>query len=135
MFGDQLNDNMILGIGTDIVDTRRIQAAMQRHPDRFVKTCFTDTEIEQSQNQASYFAKRFAVKEAVYKSLGVKGCNWREAETVSAPNGAPQVTLTGRCKTALESMTPPGYEANLCVSISDEPPYAMAFVVIGAEQC
>ena len=136
MFGDQLNDNMILGIGTDIVDTRRIQAAMQRHPDRFVKTCFTDTEIEQSQDQASYFAKRFAVKEAVYKALsisGTSGCKWHEVETVSAPNGAPIVNLTGRCKTALETMTPNGYTADLAVSLSDEPPYALAFIVISAE--
>ena len=78
---------MILGIGTDIVDARRIQAAMDRHPDKFVKRIFSDAELnaaEQSSNPASYFAKRFAVKEAVYKALsvsGVTGCGWREAET------------------------------------------------------
>ena len=119
---------MILGIGTDIVDARRIQAAMDRHPDKFVKRIFSDAELnaaEQSSNPASYFAKRFAVKEAVYKALsvsGVTGCGWREAETLSALNGAPVVNLTGRCKTALETMTPDGYKASLSVSLSDESP-------------
>ena len=129
---------MILGIGTDIVDARRIQAAMDRHPDKFVKRIFSDAELnaaEQSSNPASYFAKRFAVKEAVYKALsvaGVTGCGWREAETLSALIGAPVVNLTGRCKTALETMTPDGYKAGLSVSLSDEPPYALAFIVISA---
>ena len=129
---------MILGIGTDIIDTRRIQAAMDRHPDKFAIRIFSNAEIiaaKTSRNQAIYFAKRFAVKEAVYKALsasGVTGCGWREAETLSTPNGAPRVNLTGRCKTALETMTPGGYKARLSVSISDEPPYALAFIVISA---
>ena len=129
---------MILGIGTDIVDARRIKAAIDRHPDKFTKRIFSDAEIiaaSKSSNPTSYFAKRFAVKEAVYNVLsvsGVSGCGWREAETLSAPNGAPIVNLTGRCKTALETMTPDGYKARLSVSLSDEPPYALAFVVISA---
>ena len=129
---------MILGIGADIADARRIQAAMDRNPDKFAKRIFSDAEITaaiESSNQASYFAKRFAVKEAVYKALsvsGVTGCGWREAETLSAPNGAPMVNLTGRCKTALETMTPDGYKAALSLSLSDEPPYALAFIVISA---
>ena len=129
---------MILGIGTDIVDARRIQAAMDRYPDKFAERIFSDAEItaaKKASNQASYFAKRFAVKEAVYKALSVSrvsGCGWREAETLSAPNGAPIVNLTGRCKTALETMTPDGYKAGLSVSLSDEPPYALAFIVISA---
>ena len=129
---------MILGIGTDIVDARRIQAVIDRHPDKFTKRIFSDAEIiaaSKSSNPANYFAKRFAVKEAVYKVLnisGVSGCGWREAETLSAPNGAPMVNLTGRCKTALETMTPDGYKAGLSVSLSDEPPYALAFIVISA---
>ena len=129
---------MILGIGTDIVDARRIQAVVDRYPDKFAKRIFSDAEMtaaKKASNQASYFAKRFAVKEAVYKALsvsGVSGCGWREAETLSAINGAPMVNLTGRCKTALETMTPDGYKASLLVSLSDEPPYALAFVVISA---
>ena len=111
---------------------------MDRHPNKFAKRIFSDAEMiaaEESSNQASYFAKRFAVKEAVYKALsssGVSGCSWREAETLSALNGAPIVNLTGRCKTALETMTPDGYKAGLSVSLSDEPPYALAFIVISA---
>jgi holo-[acyl-carrier protein] synthase len=111
---------------------------MDRHPDKFVKRIFSTAEItasKESSNQANYFAKRFAVKEAVYKALsmsGVKGCGWREAETLSAPNGAPMINLTGRCKTALVTMTPGGYKADLSVSMSDEPPYALAFIVISA---
>ena len=129
---------MILGIGTDIVDARRIQAAMDRHPNKFTKRIFSDAEItaaSKSSNPASYFAKRFAVKESVYKALsisGVSGCGWRETETLSAPNGAPMVNLTGRCKTALETMTPDGYKASVSVSLSDELPYALAFIVISA---
>ncbi|MDA0357710.1 MAG: holo-ACP synthase [Proteobacteria bacterium] len=129
---------MILGIGTDLVDSRRIQAAMNRYPDKFVKRVFTDAEInaaEKTGNPAGYLAKRFAVKEAVYKALsasGLSGCGWREAEILSASSGAPTVNLTGRCKTALETMTPDGYNANLAVSLSDEPPYALAFIVISA---
>ena len=130
---------MILGIGTDIVDARRIQSEVDRHPDKFVKRIFSAAEItasKESSNQANYFAKRFAVKEAVYKALsisGTSGCKWHEVETVSAPNGAPIVKLNGRCKTALETMTPNGYTADLAVSLSDEPPYALAFIVISAE--
>ena len=129
---------MILGIGTDIVDVRRIQAALDRYPNKFTKRIFSDAEItaaSKSGNPARYFAKRFAVKESVYKALsssGVSGCGWREAETLSAPNGAPMVNLTGRCKTALETMTPDGYKASLSVSLSDELPYALAFIVISA---
>jgi holo-[acyl-carrier protein] synthase len=129
---------MILGIGTDLVDSRRIQAAMNRYPDKFVKRLFTDAEInaaEKTGNPAGYLAKRFAVKEAVYKALngsGIRPLGWRDAETINAADGAPLVKLYGRCKTALETMTPDGYKASLFVSISDEPPYALAFVVVDA---
>jgi holo-[acyl-carrier protein] synthase len=75
------------------------------------------------------------VKEAVYKALnasGVSGRGWLEAETLKGPNGAPVLTFSGRCKTALEAMTPDGYKASPFVSLSDEPPYALAFVIINA---
>ena len=87
-----------------------------------------------SQPQA-YFAKRFAAKEAVYKALsgaGVSGLSWQQAETLSLPNGAPVISLTGQCKTALEALTPDGYKAQISISLSDEPPYALAFVIINA---
>ncbi len=93
---------MILSIGADIVDARRIQAAMDRHPNKFAKRIFSDAEItasKESSNQANYFAKRFAVKAAVSEALiisGVKGCGMREEETLSAPNGATKRPLPGR---------------------------------------
>ena len=128
--------SMILGTGADIVDARRIAAVLDRHQDRFVKRIFTETEqaaAVQSGNQVMFYAKRFAVKEAVYKALSgacVGPLGWRDAETISSRNGAPLVRLFGRCKTALETMTPDGYKASLFVSISDEPPHALAFVVV-----
>ena len=131
-------DKMILGTGTDIIDARRIAEVLDRHQDRFVHRIFTDSEqaaAVQSANQAAFFAKRFAVKEAVYKALsgsGVRPLGWRDAETFNAVDGAPLLRLYGRCKTALETMTPDGYKASLFVSISDESPYALAFVVVDA---
>ena len=78
---------------------------------------------------------QFAAKEAVYKALsgtGVSGLSWQQAETLSLPNGAPVMALTGECKTALEALTPDGYKAQISISLSDEPPYALAFVIINA---
>ena len=83
----------------------------------------------------AYFAKRFAAKEAVYKALsgaGLRGLGWLQAETLSQQDGAPLLSLTGQCKTALEAMTPDGYKAHISISLSDEPPYALAFVIIYA---
>ena len=129
---------MILGIGTDIVDSRRIEAALARHPNRFAKRIYSTAELsaaEKLTSPANYLAKRFAVKEALYKALsssGVKGCSWIEVETLTMQNGAPYVNLIGRCKTALEAITPDGYNANLSVSLSDEIHYAIAFIIISA---
>ena len=131
-------NSMILGIGTDIVDARRIEAALKRFPNKFADRIFSKAELNAASlltKPASYLAKRFAVKEAVYKALslsGGKGCGWSEAETLTRQNGAPYVNLTGRCKTALEAITPDGYNASLAVSLSDEFPFALAFIVISA---
>ena len=129
---------MILGVGTDIVDARRIARSIDRFSDKFTARIFTKAErvaaAATSQPQA-YFAKRFAAKEAVYKALsgaGVSGLRWQQAETLSLPNGAPMVVLTGECKIALEALTPDGYKAQISISLSDEPPYALAFVIINA---
>lgn len=129
---------MILGMGTDIVDARRIGKAIDQFPTRFINRIFTEAEQHAAatlpQPQA-YFAKRFAAKEAVYKALsgaGVRGLGWLQAETLSRQNGAPLLRLTGQCKTALEAMTPDGYKAHISISLSDEPPYALAFVIIYA---
>ena len=129
---------MILGVGTDIVDARRIGKSIDQFADKFIDRIFTTAEraaaAATSQPQA-YFAKRFAAKEAVYKALsgaGVSGLGWQQAEALSLPNGAPVMALTGQCKTALEALTPDGYKAQISISLSDEPPYALAFVIINA---
>ena len=129
---------MILGVGTDIVDSRRIARSIERFSDKFTSRIFTEAErvaaTAAGQPQA-YFAKRFAAKEAVYKALsgaGVSGLGWQQAETLSLPSGAPVIALTGQCKTALEALTPDGYKAQISISLSDEPPYALAFVIINA---
>lgn len=130
---------MILGIGTDIVDARRIGRSVDRFGDRFIGRVFTDAEraaAEARADPALYYAKRFAAKEAVYKALsgsGIDGLGWREAEVTNLAGGAPDLRLTGRCKTALERLTPQGYNATASLSLSDEPPYAVAFVVISAQ--
>jgi len=129
---------MILGIGTDIVDARRIAAVIRRFPNRFISRIFTDLEkkaAEHSSNKAEYFAKRFAAKEAAYKALSsanVSGLGWREVETLSKFNGVPTINFKGRWKIALESMVPSGYKASVSISLSDEPPYALAFVIVNA---
>ena len=129
---------MILGVGTDIVDARRIANSIDRFSNKFTARIFTKAErvaaAATGQSQA-YFAKRFAAKEAVYKALsgaGVSGLRWQQAETLSLPNGSPVVALTGQCKMALEALTPDGYKAQISISLSDEPPYALAFVMINA---
>ncbi len=129
---------MILGVGADIVDARRIGKSIERFSCKFTDRIFTRAEraaaAATGQPQA-YFAKRFAAKEAVYKALsgaGLSGLGWQQVETLSQPNGAPVMNLTGQCKTALEALTPYGYKAQTLISLSDEPPYALAFVVISA---
>ena len=108
---------MILGVGTDIVDARRIAKSIDRFSNKFTARIFTKAErvaaAATGQPQA-FFAKRFAAKEAVYKALsraGVSGLRWQEAETLSLPSGAPVLALTGKCKMALEALTPDGYKA------------------------
>lgn len=129
---------MILGIGTDLVDVRRIEKSIDRFSTRFINRIFTDSERATAaafQQPHFYFAKRFAAKEAVFKALsssGVCQLGWQQAETLNLQNGAPIMYLTGQCKTALEAMTPDGYKAQVSISLSDEPPYALAFVIINA---
>ena len=129
---------MILGVGTDIVDARRIGKSIDQFADKFIDRIFTTAEraaADATSQPQAYFAKRFAAKEAVYKALSgamVSGLGWRQVETLSLPNGAPVVALTGQCKTALEALTPCGYKAQILISLSDEPPYALAFVIFNA---
>ena len=129
---------MILGVGTDIVDARRIGKSIDQFADKFIDRIFTTAEraaADATSQPQAYFAKRFAAKEAVYKALsgaGMSGLGWQQAETLSLPNGAPVMSLTGQCKTALEALTPDGYKAQISISLSDEPPYALAFIIINA---
>ena len=129
---------MIMGVGTDICDARRIEAALKKFNHRFRSRIFTAAEIVLAgsrPNESLFYAKRFAAKEAVYKALSaapVRGLGWHDAEILNKAGGAPVMTLSGACKRALEALTPEGYKASVNLSLSDEPPYAVAFVVISA---
>ena len=129
---------MILGIGSDITDVRRIAEVIERHGDRFIERIFTATErakAEKRRNRAETYAKRFAAKEACAKALGTgirAGVWWRDMGVVNLPGGRPTMELTGGAKRRLQAITPKGYEARIDVTISDEGPMAHAFVVISA---
>lgn len=120
------------------MDARRIAESIDRFPTKFTNRIFTEAERRAAAilgHPEAYFAKRFAAKEAVYKALsisGVAGLGWQQAETLNQKNGAPVMRLSGNCKTALEAMTPDGYKAEISISLSDEPPFALAFVIINA---
>lgn len=129
---------MILGIGADLVDTRRIAAALDRFGDRFRHRCFAEPEIaraERASDPALVYAKRFAAKEAVWKALGDDardGIQWRELVVENARSGKPKLVLSGRAAERLLTLTPEGMVARVDLSLSDEPPYAQAFVVVSA---
>ncbi|MEO1693768.1 MAG: holo-ACP synthase [Pseudomonadota bacterium] len=129
---------MILGIGNDLIDIRRIQATLDRFGDRFTERCFTEIERTRSDrkpNPAASYAKRFAAKEACSKALGTgfrKGVFWRDMGVVNLPSGRPTLTLTGGAKSQLESLVPPGYEARIDLTLTDDDPLAEAIVIITA---
>ena len=129
---------MILGIGSDITDARRIAKVIERHGERFLGRIFTATEqarAERRRNRAETYAKRFAAKEACAKALGTgirAGVWWRDMGVVNLPGGRPTIELTGGAKRRLQAITPKGYEARIDVTMSDEGPMAHAFVVISA---
>jgi holo-[acyl-carrier protein] synthase len=129
---------MILGIGSDITDARRIAKVIDRHGERFLDRVFTTTErarADRRRNRAETYAKRFAAKEACAKALGTglrAGVWWRDMGVVNLPGGRPTMELTGGAKRRLQAITPKGYEARIDVTISDEGPMAHAFVVISA---
>ena len=126
---------MIIGVGHDICDQRRIARLAARFGDRFTTRIYSvaeQAELALRQNRAAYLAGRFAVKEAVYKALSATdqaGMRWRHAETLSSSAGAPVLSLSGACELGLNRLVPAGFRPNLHVSISDEPPYSSAFVV------
>ena len=127
---------MIIGVGHDICDQRRIARLDARFGDRFTKRIYSaaeQAELALRQNRPAYLAGRFAVKEAVYKALSATdqaGMYWRHAQTLSSSAGAPILSLSGACERGLNRLVPAGYRPNLHVSISDEPPYSSAFVVL-----
>jgi holo-[acyl-carrier protein] synthase len=129
---------MILGVGSDIVDIRRIEKTLARWGDKFVERCFTDIERQRSEGRrgrAASYAKRFAAKEACAKALGTgfrRGVFWRDMGVVNLPGGRPTMALTGGAARRLAELVPPGMTARIDVSISDEPPLAQVIVVISA---
>ncbi|HXW49512.1 MAG TPA: holo-ACP synthase [Xanthobacteraceae bacterium] len=129
---------MILGIGSDITDARRIAKVIDRHGDRFLDRVFTATErsrADRRRNRVETYAKRFAAKEACAKALGTglrAGVWWRDMGVVNLPGGQPTMELSGGAKRRLLAITPKGYEARIDVTITDEGPMAHAFVVISA---
>ena len=129
---------MILGIGSDITDIRRIEKVIERHGERFLARIFTDTERARAERRAKSvetYAKRFAAKEACAKALGTglrAGVWWRDMGVVNLPSGRPTMRLTGGALRRLQEITPAGCEARIDVSITDEYPLAQAFVVISA---
>ncbi len=129
---------MILGLGNDIVDIRRIEKTLERFGDRFVARIFTDIEQKKSDRRAARaasYAKRFAAKEACSKALGTgfrRGVFWRDLGVVNEPGGRPTLALTGGARKHLENMTPNDHDAQIHLTITDDYPYAQAVVIISA---
>ncbi len=130
---------MILGIGTDLVDIRRVERSLERFGQRFIGRFFTEAERvcaeSRMKNRGATYAKRFAAKEACAKALGTgfsAGVFWRDLGVISGPEGAPVMELTGGALHRLNAMTPEGMIARVHLSLSDEYPLAQAFVIISA---
>lgn len=129
---------MIVGIGSDLCDIRRVESTLERFGERFIARCFTEVERRKSDRRtargASY-AKRFAAKEACAKALGTglrDGVFWRDMGVVNLPSGQPTMRLTGGAADRLRRLLPPGTAPVIHLSLTDEHPYAQAFVVIEA---
>jgi holo-[acyl-carrier protein] synthase len=130
---------MILGLGSDLIDIRRIEQVIERFGDRFLERIFTEVErgkCERRADRAASYARRFAAKEACSKALGTgfrDGVFWRDLGVVNLPSGRPSMMLTGGALRRLEEITPAGTVARLDVTLTDEPPIAQAVVIITAE--
>src|ERR1700720_1505424 len=130
--------SMILGIGSDMIDIRRIEQAMERFGDRFLERIFTDAErrkCDRRANRSASYARRFAAKEAAAKALGTgfrDGVFWRDLGVVNLPSGQPGMRLTGGALQRLGAIPPAGMPARPDVSLPDEPPLAQAVVIITA---
>ena len=129
---------MIIGIGNDLIDIRRVEKTLERHKDRFTNRIFTDIERVKSDkrlNRAASYAKRFAAKEACSKALGTglsRGVFWRDMGVVNLPGGKPTMALTGGAAARLEELTPDGHIADIHLTITDDFPLAQAIVIIYA---
>ncbi len=130
---------MILGIGSDFTDRRRIEKSIARFGDRFVERIFTPAEQAKARARArpaETYAKRFAAKEACAKALGTgiaRGVFWRDMSVVNLPSGQPTLELTGGAAIRLQELVPPGYEPRIALSLTDEGPLSAAYVIISAE--
>jgi holo-[acyl-carrier protein] synthase len=129
---------MIIGIGSDIIDARRIAKTIERHGERFLARIYTPAERAKAQSrakQAETYAKRFAAKEACSKALGTgfrRGVFWRDMGVVNLPSGRPTMKLTGGALARLQAITPAGCVAQIDVSLTDDGPTAQAIVIISA---
>ncbi|HEY5338891.1 MAG TPA: holo-ACP synthase [Rhizomicrobium sp.] len=129
---------MILGLGSDLIDIRRIEKTIARHGERFLSRIFTETERDKSDkrtNRAASYAKRFAAKEACSKALGTglnKGVYWRDMGVINLPGGKPSIALTGGALKRLQELTPAGHTAQIDLTITDDFPLAQAVVIISA---
>jgi holo-[acyl-carrier protein] synthase len=129
---------VIIGIGSDLIDIRRVEKSIERFGDRFLDRIFTDTERLKSdgrRQRAASYAKRFAAKEACAKALGTglrRGVFWRDMGVVNLPGGKPSLKLTGGALKRLQELTPAGHIAQIDLTITDDFPLAQAFVIISA---
>ena len=129
---------MIIGIGSDLIDIRRIEQTLEKFGDRFVQRLFTEVEQRKSdgrKNRAASYAKRFAAKEACSKALGTgfkKSVYWRDLGVVNMRSGKPTMALTGGAAARLAEITPKGMRAQIDLSITDDFPLAQAIVIISA---
>ncbi|MCD1264123.1 MULTISPECIES: holo-ACP synthase [Shinella] len=129
---------MIIGIGSDLIDIRRVEKSLERFGARFTERCFTQIEQAKSdgrKNRAASYAKRFAAKEACSKALGTglaQGVFWKDMGVINLPGGKPTMHLTGGALERLKRMLPAGHEARIHLTITDDFPLAQAFVIIEA---
>jgi holo-[acyl-carrier protein] synthase len=129
---------MILGIGSDMIDIRRVERTLDRFGERFIERIFTEVErrkAERRAQRAATYAKRFAAKEACAKALGTglaQGVFWRDMGVVNLPSGKPTIVLTGGALRRLGKLTPPGHAAQIDLTLTDDYPLAQALVIISA---
>jgi holo-[acyl-carrier protein] synthase len=129
---------VIIGVGSDLIDIRRIEKTIARFGDRFLERVFTPEERARSDRRANRiesYAKRYAAKEACSKALGTgfrHGVYWRDLGVINLPGGRPTLVLTGGALERLKALTPPGLAARIDVTLTDEPPLAQALVIISA---